>query len=153
MDFISVTMVGTLVSCSLILKGRVILDNNFMRHVYVLASKVLRLIAMMDGMFVPVDRLFTRIINFLDRLGRLLFFLLWFFFLRIFIALIQLLVSQLVRLPLMVSKMRIILNLRWYIFIIMTHTYGRLVVIVVSMVLFNVTLFDLLNIVWRVQPW
>ena len=150
MDLIRVTMVGTVVSHWSILEGRVILDNNFMRHVYVLASKVLRFIAVMDGVSVPVDGLFTRIISFL---GRLLFFLLWLFFLRILSALIHLLVSQLIRLPFMVSKVWIILNLRLrLIFIIMTLTDWRLVVIVVSMTLLNVVLFDLLNIMRRIHP-
>ena len=144
------TMVGTVVSNWSILEGRVVLDNNFMRHVYVLASKVLRFIAIMDGVSVPVDGLFTRIISFL---GRLLFFLLWLFFLRILSALIHLLVSQLIRLPFMVSKVWIILNLRLrLIFVIMTLTDWRLVVIVVSMTLLNVVLFDLLNIMRRIQP-
>ena len=93
MDLISVTMVRTVVSNWSILEGRVILDNNFMRHVNVFASKVLRFIAVMDGVSVPVDGLFTRIISFL---GRLLFFLLWLFFLRILRALIHLLLSQLI---------------------------------------------------------
>ena len=53
----------------------------------------------------------------------------------------------------MVSKVWIILNLRLrLIFIIMAFTDGRLVVIVVSVTLLNVVLFDLLNIMRRIHP-
>ena len=90
-------------------------------------------------MFVPVDRLITTSIVFLGMLILLLF-------LRIFhfAAIIQLLLSQLVRCPIVVPIVRIILNLRLRI-IVMTFTNWRLVMVVVSVMLFNNLL---LNILW-----
>ena len=96
--------------------------------------------AMMNGVFVPVNRLFTRFINFLGR--RLLIFLLWLFgflrLLRFLRALIHLLLSHIVRLPFMVSIVWIILNLRTFVFVVTTFSDRRLVSIVVAVrTLFN----------------
>ena len=121
-------------SSFLIINLRAFFDSDCMRYVYILLDKVFRCIVVF--MFVPVDLLITRFISFLGR--RLLFFLLWILFLRIFrfLALIQLLLSQFVRFPFVMPVVWIILNLRLD-FIVMTFTDRRLVIIVVTVLLFN----------------